>query len=118
MMPNVLKDAWQNQSMIREGINKAAKLIEERHLNPSDSNILYSQPNYQKLLTGEVFRGIQENPGFYLVLLTLRTISGVTLGALSPRMLQSMIVVLQGQMLNLGDLLKVFAVASASVVGG
>jgi hypothetical protein len=33
-------------------------------------------------------------------------------------MLQSMIAVLHGQMLNLGDLLKVFAVASASVEGG
>lgn len=33
-------------------------------------------------------------------------------------MLQSVIDVLQGQMLNLGDLFEVFAVAPANVVGG
>ena len=87
-------------------------------MNPSDSNPLYSQPCYQKLLAGEVYRRMQENPGFCLFLLMLRAVSGVTLGVLSLRMLQSMIVVLQGQMLNLGDLLEVFTVGSASVVCG
>ena len=97
-----------------EGSNKAAELIEERHLNPNDPNLRYSQPGYQRLLTDEVFRMIQETPGFYLGLLTLRTVSGLTLGMLTPRMLQSMIT---GQVLYLGDLLRVLALAFASVVG-
>ena len=96
MKPNVLKEAWQNQSLIRGGINKAAQLIEERHVNPSASNLLHSQPSYRKLLIGEVFRKIQKKTGFHLFLLTLRTISGVILGVLSPRMLQNLIAVLQG----------------------
>jgi len=111
MKPNVLKEAWQNQSLIRGGINKAAQLIEERHVNPRASNLLHNQPSYQKVLIGKVFRKIQKKTGFHLFLLTLRTRSEVTLGVLSPRMLQNLIAVIQGQILNIGDLLKVFAVA-------
>jgi len=104
---NITYDDW-------EGYNKAAQLIEEHHLNTSDLNLLYCQPGYQRLLTEEVYRMIREKPGFYLFLLTLRTVSGLTLGVLTPRMLQGMIA---GQMLNLGDLLKIFAVAFAAMVG-